>query len=455
MTHRASVRNRVVLPLRDPHGRKSVRQNSIWNALQQVANTASGSVFAIVLAWVLPLDEYGVYSYAIALCTVGLSVTTAGLSALGIKYIVAEGLGANRSVAAILLIREMFCVGAYVVLGAVSFTSHDTLTTMATLVALTSLFFRALDAPELWYMAHMRSSRVATVRIACVALALGVRVVSMFVLPNLWLFIGIYVAEAALTSMWILARFWRDPRVPLLHRPARGEVQSMLRESSPLALSGIANQVNLRADIVIIQPLLGSAAVGIYSLAARASELAYILPIVIMNSTLPVLLAALENSRHTGSDAGYRRMLQTAYDRAFQCGIAVAIVVTVICFSPARKLVSADLQPVFDVLAIHIWASPFVFMGAVYSKWIVAEGYLWSSLLRHGVGAIVNIALIFALIPHWGLNGAALATVVSYAVANYFACFLGRQSRGQGYGMTRAMLSPITAPAALLRRGAG
>jgi O-antigen/teichoic acid export membrane protein len=437
----------------DPDDSRSIRQNSIWNALQQVSNLASGSVFAIVLAWVLPLRDYGVYSYALALCSVGFAVTTAGLNGLGIKYIVAEGMRGARSVAAILLIRELFCVATYLVLGAISFTSHDRLTTVATLVALSSLFVRALDAPELWYMAHMRSRRTAMIRVITVTVMVVVRIVAIVVLPNVWLFIGIFVAETALASLWILWRFCFEPDAPAMSRPARTEIRSMLSESSPLALSAIADQVNQRAAIVIIQPLLGSVAVGVYSLAARVSELAYFLPIVVMNATLPVLLRALDDSRRTGSDLRYRRMLQVAYDRTFQFGLAVAIVVTAVCLSPAKHLVSTELQPVFGVLAIHIWASPFVFMGAVYSKWIIAEGYLWSSLLRHGAGAVANIALNFALIPHWGLYGAALATVVSYAIANYVACFLGRQSRRQGYAMTRAFASPVTASARVVRNG--
>ena len=160
----------------DPDDSRSIRQNSFWNALQQVSNLASGSVFAIVLAWVLPLRDYGVYSYALALCTVGFAVTTAGLNGLGIKYIVAEGVRGTRSVAAILLIREMFCVVTYLVLGAISFTSHDKLTTVASLVALSSLFVRALDAPELWYMANMRSRRTAMIRVITVTVMVVVRV---------------------------------------------------------------------------------------------------------------------------------------------------------------------------------------------------------------------------------------------------------------------------------------
>jgi O-antigen/teichoic acid export membrane protein len=453
MTHRATVAAPVGSARLHPEDVRNIRQNSMWNVLQQAATLAGGSIFGVVLVWVLPLREFGVYSYAIALCTVGFAVTTAGLNGLGIKYIVAEGKQGGRSVGAILFIRELFCIATYLVLGGISFTSHDKLTTVATLVALSSLFFRALDAPELWYIAHMRSRRTATIRIVSVMVMAVVRIVGMLVLPNLWLFIGIFVAEAALVSLWILWRYWFERGAP--SRPSGPEIRSMARESSPLALSAIADQINLRADIVIIQPLLGSVAVGIYSLAARASELAYFLPVVIMNSTLPVLLRALEESRRSGSDARYRRMLQVSYDRMCQAGVAIAVVVTAICLSPARHLVSSDLQPVFGVLAIHIWASPFVFMGAVYSKWIVVEGYLWSSLIRHGAGAITNIALNFVLIHHWGLNGAAMATVVSYAIANYFACFFGKQSRMQGYCMTRALFSPVTATMRLGRHRYG
>jgi O-antigen/teichoic acid export membrane protein len=442
MKHRAAPAH-----ARKKHGdyddKRRIRGNSLWNALQQVANLASGSIFSIALAVVLPLHEYGVYSYAITLTSVGLAITTAGLSGLGVKYIFAEGGASGKSVAAILIIRETFCVATYVLLGAISFTSNDNVTTIATLIALTALFFRALDAPELWYLAHLRSKRTATIRVTCVSTMLTIRVASMLLLPNLWLFIGLYVMEAVVTSLWILRRFLRDRDTPPMSRADRSYVGAMMRESSPLALSQIANQVNLRADVVIIQPMLGSAAVGLYALSTRASELAYFLPVVIMNSTLPVLLNALEQGRRSGDNTKYRRMLQVAYDRAFQGGLLVALAVSAVCLSPARQLVPDHLEPVFDILLIQIWASPFVFIGAVYSKWIIAEGYLWSSLLRHSIGAVANVGLVFLLIDPLGLRGAAIATVLSYAVSNYIACFFGSQSRSQGYAMTRAFASPI------------
>jgi O-antigen/teichoic acid export membrane protein len=450
VTYEATVESAAVAAAYDPDDLRNIRQNSFWNALQQIVSMVGGSVFAVVLAWVLPLREYGVYSYATALCYVGIAITGPGLGGLGIKYIVAQGVRRASSVATILLVREGFSIAAFLILGAVSLTSRDRLTIIATLVALTSLFFRALDAPELWYVAHMRSRRPAEIRIISVAIMLVVRVFSLLALPNLWVFIGIYVAEAALTSLWILWRFWFDPDTPGMTRPARADVRSLVRDSSPLALSTIAMQVNLRADVVIVQALLGSVSVGVYSLAARAGELAYFLPSVIMYSTLPVLLRALEDSRRSGLDTRYRRMLQIAYDRTFLSGIAVAAVVTAICLSPVRHLVNSGLRPAFGVLAIYIWASPFVFMSAVYSKWIVAEGYFWSALTRQVVGALTNIALVLVLVRCWGLYGAALATCVSYAVAFYFVCFIGKQSRTQAYCMTRALLSPVTVPARLV-----
>jgi PST family polysaccharide transporter len=72
-------------------------------------------------------------------------------------------------------------------------------------------------------------------------------------------------------------------------------------------------------------------------------------------------------------------------------------------------------------LAIHIWASLFVFMGVGTSSWFIAEGLTQFALRRTLLGAITNILLNFFLIPSYGGVGAAIATVISQAVASFLS----------------------------------
>ena len=94
-------------------------------------------------------------------------------------------------------------------------------------------------------------------------------------------------------------------------------------------------------------------------------------------------------------------------------------------------------------MAIHIWASIFIFWGQILSKWLVNERLLVFSPIRHGVGAVINITLNLFLIPVYGGIGAAIATVISYAVASYLACFLYPKTRIAGKMMTLAIIFPI------------
>jgi len=52
-----------------------------------------------------------------------------------------------------------------------------------------------------------------------------------------------------------------------------------------------------------------------------------------------------------------------------------------------------------------------------------------SILQRHLLGAVVNVALNFVLIPDFGVIGAAWATVVSYSVAGMFYDLAQRHTR--------------------------
>ena len=86
----------------------------------------------------------------------------------------------------------------------------------------------------------------------------------------------------------------------------------------------------------------------------------------------------------------------------------------------------------------------FIGMRALVSKWMLAEQLLVFSLVSHGLGAVVNVALNWVMIPWWGGMGAAIATVISYTIAAYGAFFIPPAARGMALIMTRSILLPIT-----------
>lgn len=421
--------------------RRRVLSSAAWAGSQQVVLLGSSAVVGIILARTLPVSAFGVYAYAIALTTIGTAVVTGGLSGLAIKAFLDDPDHQQQTMSALIAVREAFALIAYVLLLAITLTSGDTLVREATALSGLVLFARAFDGVEYWFQARLESRKTAAVRIAVVAVMLGLRLLAAVLGASLWIFLVLFVAEGVVIGTGLAFRYLRAGDSAGFGRPQIADVRKLLSRSWLLLLSAVANQINFRADVVLIQALIGSAAVGTYAAAARVSELAYFLPVVVMTATFPALLET--RKRHGQGSVAYSRMLQRSYDRACWAGVLVGAIVWLMGPWAIRFLYGDAYAPAGEILRIHVLALPFVFMAAVMSKWIIAEDLLWTSLKRHVLAAMINIALNLILIPHHGLKGAAIATVVSYAFASYGACFVGRATWPPGRSMSLALVWPI------------
>ena len=77
-----------------------------------------------------------------------------------------------------------------------------------------------------------------------------------------------------------------------------------------------------------------------------------------------------------------------------------------------------DYSPAVSALRIIVWYTTFSYMGIVRNTWLLAEslqGYQWVIDLS---GAVSNIVLNILLIPLWGVNGAAVASLISQFIVN-------------------------------------
>ena len=79
-----------------------------------------------------------------------------------------------------------------------------------------------------------------------------------------------------------------------------------------------------------------------------------------------------------------------------------------------------------------------MFLGAASSQYLIAENFNTLTFIRTGFGAAVNIVLNLFLIPKMGMMGAAIATLVAYASANFFIIFIPKVSN-QGVMMFKSL----------------
>ncbi len=251
---------------------------------------------------------------------------------------------------------------------------------------------------------------------------LGFVLVSLF--DQITLAVTLYLAYRYQKIVWFFGYFNRQL------------AKQLLRDSWPLILSGLVVTIYMRIDQIMIKEMLGERAVGIYSAAARISEVWYFVPVLLTNSLFPSILNAKQIS-----EKFYFSRIQRLYSFLLWSAITIAMLVTFLSGYIVNILYGQAFGEAGNILVIHIWAGVFVFLGVASGSWFVSEGLQKYSTINTVVGAIVNVLLNFIFIPKYGAYGAAIATVVSYFVAAYLMNLFFEATRGNFYRLSRSIIS--------------
>ena len=193
----------------------------------------------------------------------------------------------------------------------------------------------------------------------------------------------------------------------------------------------------MRIDQVMIKEIMDTGAVGNYAVAVRLSEVWYFIPMAITSSLFPAIIDAKKISEKL-----YYERLQKLYALMTWLAIGIALPITFLADDIIRLLFGMQYQDAAGVLVIYVWAGVFVFLGVASSQYLIVENYTRISFFRTAIGAIVNVGLNIILIPKYGINGAAMATLISYFLSTFFICFIPKTSK-QAVLMLKSFIFPI------------
>jgi PST family polysaccharide transporter len=210
---------------------------------------------------------------------------------------------------------------------------------------------------------------------------------------------------------FMLIYTWRGGRLAAW-QVRLSRAKNLLKDSWPLALSGFAISVYMRIDQIMLGQILDDRAVGIYSAAVRISEVWYFIPMAIAASVFPAIIEAKKKSEEF-----YCQRLQKLYDLMVLVAVSIALPMTFLSGWIVTLLFGQAYAASGIVLAIHIWAGVFVFLGVASGKWFLVENLQKLAFYRTFWGMVINILLNVLLIPKYGVVGAAIATVISYSIA--------------------------------------
>ena len=203
---------------------------------------------------------------------------------------------------------------------------------------------------------------------------------------------GWYVRRYGLVSPRFDWRFWL----------------SMARQAFPIACTRLLRGVSYNFDILFLGLFFSERLVGLYSVAYRFIMIPILGFTMFFTSTFPVI------ARRTG--LARARAIRNATWFLALSSIAAAVCLSLVASPIVRFVFGEAFAESAAPLRVLAWSVPFTATAGIFRQALLADHRQKTDLVVVATGALTNIALNLALIPRFGMQGAAIATLAAEAV---------------------------------------
>jgi O-antigen/teichoic acid export membrane protein len=423
--------------LRRHTGFRRILASVSWLTAERVVRMLMGLAVTVWVARYLGPHQFGVLNYAVAFVAV-----LAPLAALGLDNIVVRDLtrfGRERDEILGTAFALKAAASALAALAALAFVvvvdGSNTITVWLVLILGVGLLCQSASVLDLWFQSQVEARPAALARIAALLVGAALKVALILLQAPLIAFAVAILVETVLVQLGLLWAYVRAEHGLGRWRASKQRAAELVRQSWPLAISGLAVIVYMRIDQIMLENIKGPAAVGVYSAALWISEVWYFVPVFLVRSVTPAFVRTFD-----GDPARYMERLQVLFALLAGVAIVVALPLTFVATPLVVLLFGRDYAGAGIILSVHVWAGIFVALGAVRTMWIVMHGHTKFQLAATASGAVANIVLNFLLIPEYGGLGAAIATIISYAWSGVLSGVLWPTARPILVQQLRAML---------------
>lgn len=394
-------------------GARAAAENSIWVLVGRGLERIIRIAVVIVLARVLGVHGFGIYSFAFAFSEMFAIFSDAGLHPILVREIARDQERAPRLLGNAIFLKGVLAALSWVIaciIAVWTVPSGDQL--FSTLVASFLLFvsfrvtsFRMIfDAP---FEARLKMSIPVAIGIGSEILSAGCLIWAAIHLWSIPMLIAIQISTFLPGFLFLVWRSLREIRpvfqfdIPIWRH--------LMRMAIPVGLANIFLIAYARTDILMLGWMMDQVAVGMYSAAFKLIGSLTIIPAAITTTLLPLMANAFSQENKRKVCKLYQASLSVVFVVSLPlalCGYFFASEIIHLVYGDGYELASRVLQ----VLSVAIFFSFGLF---VMTTSAVAIGRVGLFTAYAGILTLLNIALNAVLIPSYGIWGASVATLIA------------------------------------------
>jgi PST family polysaccharide transporter len=418
-------------------GLRQIIGNTSWLLADRIFQLGLALVIGIWVARYLEPKEYGLLTFAMSFVSLFSAIAELGLGTIVIRDIARDPACKDETLGTAFALQLVGGILTLVLtVGTISLLKpSEILIRWLVGIVAAGTIFQAFRTTDYWFQSQLQAKYIVVgnnlVSVVYGVLRIGLIRLQATVIAFAWA----SLAEAALRGVAMVVAYHISGNHLSAWRCSLLRAKTLLQESWPLVLSGLAVYVYSKIDQVMLGSMLSDTTqLGYYSVAVKLSELFDFIPMLIYQSVFPKLSSLKERNPED-----YINKFQIYFDLMALFWILVAVPVSFLSPYIVNILYGKSYAASAPILSLYVWAQFGSNFGVARSAYLAVEGKLQYSLYLSVIGALTNIAINYIFIPKLGAIGATMATLITYFFVIVLSNFYFRDLRLVGKMIVRSL----------------
>jgi O-antigen/teichoic acid export membrane protein len=391
-------------------------KNTSWLLTEKILRLFVGLFVGIWVARYLGPEQFGLFSYVQSFVGLFTTIATLGLDGIVVRELVKNENRRDEILGTAFYLKLFGALMVLILLAVtISFMSNDHYTNIFIFIVASATLFQSFNVIDFYFQSKVLSRYVVFANIISLFISSLVKITLILYEAPLIAFVWTVLFDSIVLALGFIYFYSKNLAFKFqLFKFNKLTAINLLQDSWPLVLSSIVITIYMKIDQIMIMNMLDAQSVGQYAAAVRISEAWYFIPMAVSSSLFPAIINAKKQSEEL-----YYSRLEKLYNLMVWVAISVALPMTFLSDWVVHLLYGNQYSQSGNVLMIHIWAGLFAGMGAVTSSIVIVNNKQKNGIIATVSGAIINIVLNFLMIPYYGIQGAAIATMISQIVSGF------------------------------------
>ncbi len=413
-----------------------VVKNASWMIAEQAVQMIISFVIGMLTVRYLGPSNYGVINYCNAYTAFFTAIAGLGIEAIVVKELIArpeeqgEIIGSSifmRLIAGLFSMVSIFIILFFVDKG-------DPIILKVALLQSSVLVFKAFEIIDFWFQSKLQSKYASILKSISYVLVAAYKVFILVTHKSVeWFAFSVSLDFLIIAVLLTIAYFRHGGAAFKLSKKISN---ILISQGYHYIISTLIITIYAQMDKVMIKHMISEADTGLYSAALMICQYWSLIPIAIINSMRPVIM----EYKKDGKEEEYKHEFSHLYIILTWLGLGVSLLISLLAPFIMKVIYGETYVPASGALAIAIWYTTFSVLGVARGNWLVCEDKNQYAKWFVLFGAVTNIVLNIILIPILGINGAAIATLVTQLVVCYVGPAVFKETRENAIQMFKAFV---------------